>query len=190
MKPSIENPKVFISYAWSNEEYQNKVLSFATALMNDGVDVLFDKWSLKEGNDTYAFMEKSVVDEKVTNVLILLDPVYEEKANNRQGGVGTETQIISNEVYNKTDQTKFLPIVFERKENGDIPKPVYLKQTLHFDLTNDDTYTYCSNMAKTGINPKTLQYFMGHSDIGVTLNTYTHVKFEDAKEDLKRSKLI
>ena len=83
MKPSIENPKVFISYAWSNEEYQNKVLSFATALMNDGVDVLFDKWSLKEGNDTYAFMEKSVVDEKVTNVLILLDPVYEEKANNR-----------------------------------------------------------------------------------------------------------
>lgn len=140
MKPSIENPKVFISYAWSNEEYQNKVLSFATALMNDGVDVLFDKWSLKEGNDTYAFMEKSVVDEKVTNVLILLDPVYEEKANNRQGGVGTETQIISNEVYNKTDQTKFLPIVFERKENGDIPKPVYLKQTLHFDLTNDDTY--------------------------------------------------
>lgn len=43
MKPFIENPKVFISYAWSNEEYQNKVLSFATALMNDGVDVLFDK---------------------------------------------------------------------------------------------------------------------------------------------------
>ena len=45
-------------------------------------------------------------------------------------------------------------------------------------------------MAKTGINPKTLQYLMGHSDIGVTLNTYTHVKFEDAKDDLKRSKLI
>lgn len=51
-------------------------------------------------------------------------------------------------------------------------------------------HTYCSNMAKTGINPKTLQYLMGHSDIGVTLNTYTHVKFEDAKDDLKRSKLI
>lgn len=51
-------------------------------------------------------------------------------------------------------------------------------------------HTYCSNMAKTGINPKTLQYLIGHSDIGVTLNTYTHVKFEDAKEDLKRSKLI
>ena len=29
---------------------------------------------------------------------------------------------------------------------------------------------YCSNMAKSGINPKTLQYLMGHSDISVTVN--------------------
>ena len=27
-------------------------------------------------------------------------------------------------------------------------------------------HTYCSNMAKSGMNPKTLQYLMGHSDIG------------------------
>lgn len=45
-------------------------------------------------------------------------------------------------------------------------------------------YTYCSNMAKSGMNPKTLQYLMGHSDIGVTLNTYTHLGAEDAKEEL------
>ena len=37
-------------------------------------------------------------------------------------------------------------------------------------------HTYCSNMAKSGMNPKTLQYLMGHSDIGITLNTYTKVK--------------
>lgn len=30
-------------------------------------------------------------------------------------------------------------------------------------------HTYCSNMAKAGMNPKTLQYLMGHSDIGVTI---------------------
>ena len=47
-------------------------------------------------------------------------------------------------------------------------------------------HTYCSNMAKSGMNPKTLQYLMGHSDIGVTLNTYTHLGFDDAKEELKR----
>ena len=37
---------------------------------------------------------------------------------------------------------------------------------------------------KSGMNPKTLQYLMGHSDIGVTLNTYTHLGAEDAKEEL------
>ena len=47
-------------------------------------------------------------------------------------------------------------------------------------------HTFCSNMAKSGMNPKTLQYLMGHSDIGVTLNTYTHIGYEDAKEELKR----
>ena len=47
-------------------------------------------------------------------------------------------------------------------------------------------HTFCSNMAKSGINPKTLQYLMGHSDIGVTLNTYTHLGFEDAQAELKR----
>lgn len=47
-------------------------------------------------------------------------------------------------------------------------------------------HTYCSNMAKSGMNPKTLQYLMGHSDIGVTLNTYTHLGLEDAAAELKR----
>ena len=51
-------------------------------------------------------------------------------------------------------------------------------------------HTYCSNMAKSGMNPKTLQYLMGHSDISVTLNTYTHINYEDAVAEYKRLKLI
>ncbi len=47
-------------------------------------------------------------------------------------------------------------------------------------------HIFCSNMAKSGMNPKTLQYIMGHSDIGVTLNTYTHLSFEDAKDEMTR----
>lgn len=47
-------------------------------------------------------------------------------------------------------------------------------------------HTYCSNMAKSGMNPKTLQYLMGHSDISVTINVYTHIGFDDAEEELKR----
>lgn len=50
-------------------------------------------------------------------------------------------------------------------------------------------HTYCSNMAKSGMNPKTLQYLMGHSDISVTLNIYTHVKYEDAVVECKRLRI-
>lgn len=47
-------------------------------------------------------------------------------------------------------------------------------------------HTYCSNQAKAGMNPKTLQYLMGHSDISVTMNVYTHVGLDDAEEELMR----
>lgn len=47
-------------------------------------------------------------------------------------------------------------------------------------------HTFCSNMAKSGMSPKTLQYIMGHSDISVTLNTYTHLTFDDAKAEFDR----
>lgn len=47
-------------------------------------------------------------------------------------------------------------------------------------------HTYCSNMAKLGMNPKVLQYLMGHSDISITLNTYTHLKLEDATDELQK----
>ena len=47
-------------------------------------------------------------------------------------------------------------------------------------------HTFCTNMAKSGMNPKTLQYIMGHADISITLNTYTHVKFDDAKVEFDR----
>ena len=36
------------------------------------------------------------------------------------------------------------------------------------------------------MNPKTLQYLMGHSDIGVTMNVYTHLGLEDAAAEMAR----
>lgn len=39
-----------------------------------------------------------------------------------------------------------------------------------------------------GNKPKTLQYIMGHSDIAVTMNVYTHLGLDDAREELVRLK--
>ena len=48
-------------------------------------------------------------------------------------------------------------------------------------------HTYCSNVAKSRMNPKTLQYLMWHLDISVTMNVYTHIGFDDAEDELKRT---
>ena len=45
-------------------------------------------------------------------------------------------------------------------------------------------HTFCTNMANAGMTLKALQYLMGHSDAGVTLNIYTHSSYENAAEQL------
>lgn len=45
-------------------------------------------------------------------------------------------------------------------------------------------HTFCSKMARKGMNPAKLKYIMGHSDIEVTFNTYTHLGFDDVKADM------
>ena len=104
-------PKVFISYTWSNNDYIKKVTQFVNRLVGDGVDVLFDQYEMKPGKSLNNYMEKSVHDPSVTNVLILLNPDYKTKANSREGGTGIKTQIISSEVYQNLDNEKFKTLI-------------------------------------------------------------------------------
>lgn len=47
-------------------------------------------------------------------------------------------------------------------------------------------HTFCTNMARAGMDIKALQYLMGHSDAGVTLNVYAHTSYEHAEAQLKK----
>lgn len=133
-----KTPKVFISYAWQNSD---RVLELAERLMQNGVDVILDKWDLKEGHDKYAFMEQSVNNAEVDKVLIICDKFYTEKANAREGGVGDETVIISPELYGNVAQEKFIPIIFEVDENAKPYCPAYIRSRIYIDLsTEDDRY--------------------------------------------------
>ena len=62
-------PKIFISYAWGSGDL---VLELAQRLASHGVDVVVDKWDLKEGQDKYAFMERCVNDPEITKVLLFV----------------------------------------------------------------------------------------------------------------------
>lgn len=137
----IEKPKVFISYCWSNEDYISKVVDFAKRLRSNGIDVVLDQFQMKLGNDMNNFMEKCVKDPTITNVLILLSPDYKTKADTRTGGAGIETQIISGEVYSNVGNTKFIPILFEKRgEDTAACIPTYLKQRRWLDMSEDSNF--------------------------------------------------
>ena len=130
-------PKVFISYSWT---VGDKVLELAERLLANGVDVVLDKWDLKEGQDKYTFMEQAVNNAKITRVLIICDRSYAQKANDRTGGVGDETVIISSEVYGNVKQEKFIPIIFEKDENERAYLPTYINSRIYIDLSNENNY--------------------------------------------------
>ena len=51
-------------------------------------------------------------------------------------------------------------------------------------------HTFCTRMVMSGMNPKTLQYVMGHADITTTMNIYSHANLDDAKKEYDRLNLI
>lgn len=131
-------PKVFISYSWSSPGHQALVKQWAEQLVSDGVDVVLDIYELKEGHDKFAFMERMVTDASVTHVLVICDQAYSKKADARKAGVGTESQIISKEVYEKVEQSKFIPIVCEFDEKGEPFLPTFLKSRIWIDFSTPE----------------------------------------------------
>jgi hypothetical protein len=132
------HPKVFISYSWSSNVYQERIMKWAEELIADGVEVILDKYDLKEGHDKYAFMERMVTDPAVTHVLVFCDKTYSEKANARVAGVGTESQIISKEVYDKVEQSKFIPIFCEVSDCGDPYVPAFFNSRIGIDFSTPE----------------------------------------------------
>lgn len=132
-------PKVFLSYAWGEPTHQDRVLQLAEALQAEGVEVVIDRWDLQVGQDMTVFMERTVGDPAITHVLILMEPNYTRKANARTGGVGTETQLISPEVYQDPRQTRFVPLVFAQQE-GTPFVPYFLRTRLYFDFSTDPAW--------------------------------------------------
>src|SRR5690242_4127600 len=135
--PNEAPPKVFISYSWTSKEHQQYVIDLAARLANDRVHVVIDVWDLQAGQDKFVFMEKMVTDPTIQRVLIILDQKYKEKADERKAGVGSESQIISSELYGKAEQRKFIPIIATKDEQGNPYLPVYLKSRIYYDLSPD-----------------------------------------------------
>jgi hypothetical protein len=135
---TVGTPKAFTSYSRTTPEHTEWVRKLVDRLRGDSVDITLDVYRLKEGHDKYVFMEQMVTDPEVSKILVICDKRYAEKANAREGGVGTESIIISREVYEKVDQEKFIPIVTEFDEEGEAYLPAFLKGRMYIDLSSDE----------------------------------------------------
>jgi len=64
------------------------------------------------------------------------------------------------------------------KSHPDIPLPSITPHVFR--------HTFCTNMANAGMDISSLQYLMGHSNVNITLDVYTHSNFERAAEQMGR----
>lgn len=133
-------PKFFVSYSWSNPDIADKVLEIATHLRENGVDAILDKWDLDTGQDKIYYMEQMVRDPNVKKVGMFCDKTYADKANSREGGAGIEGQIISKEIYDDVEQTKFAAIIMGRDENGKAFVPIFCSPRMYIDLSDPEKY--------------------------------------------------
>ncbi len=122
---ATKNPKLFISYAWTDDKHKQWVKGLAKRLRDSGVKPEFDEWGLRIGHDINAYMEGMVTDPTITKVIMVVDKNYAKKADDREGGVGTEASIIAKEINKDKEQKKFAAIALEKDAKGNLIFPVY-----------------------------------------------------------------
>ncbi len=131
-----DSPKVFISYSWEDDDHKDWVRSLADRLISDGIETTLDQYDLSLGDRLPQFMEQSIA--CADYVLIICTPSYKTKSDSRTGGVGYEGHIISNELFSKHNERKFIPII--RKGPASTAIPNCLAGKMWIDLTESNHY--------------------------------------------------
>jgi hypothetical protein len=127
-------PTVFVSYSWDSPEHKKWVLRLAERLrVEGGVKVILDRWHLPLGGDRTLFMEQSIRDSDF--VLVVCTSTDSNKANNRDGGVGYEAMIITNQLAQQIRQNKFIPVL--RSGEWDSSLPIWIQSKIGLDLRGD-----------------------------------------------------
>lgn len=138
--PEKNPPKVFVSYAWSTPDFDQWVTRLASRLVENGVDVIYDKWDLKPGQDMYVFMEQMATSTDIDNIIVICDKNYKEKSDQRIGGVGTETQILSPRVYKEVSQERIIPVIAQLDDNNKPFIPTLIQNRIFIDLSSSEKY--------------------------------------------------
>jgi len=129
-------PKAFISYSHDSPEHKSWVLKLATDLRAIGVDVVLDQWDLSLGQDVSLFMQRGI--SEADRVVLVCSSKYVLRSEKGVGGAGFERLIVTTEVVQSIDTTKFIPIL---RGSDPVKKlPSFLGPRLYVDFENDKEY--------------------------------------------------
>jgi hypothetical protein len=109
--------KVFVTYAWENEEENDKVISFVNFLREKGFEASMD---LKESQESTAtnFNQMMIANlQQSDKVIVVLSEKYKDRADKGVGGAGFEFSMIMEDI--KTKVNKYIFVTFGKK---DLPK--------------------------------------------------------------------
>lgn len=109
--------KVFISYAWDDQPWAEKVLKFANSLRENGIDAIIDQYEENPPMGWPIWMENQI--ENSEYVLVVATETYMKKFRDLQEGKGVTWEISSiyQSLYDlKGHNDKFIPIVFEEAD--------------------------------------------------------------------------
>lgn len=126
--------QIFISYGWDNDEHKSWVHTLADRL-RPHLDVKIEIMQ-PFGSELNLFMEKMVAESD--RVLLILTPKYKKKADNRENGVGYESVLISDELFNDQNTIKFIPIIRQGTKKECYPR--YLGNRKGVLMTDDNAF--------------------------------------------------
>lgn len=130
----IDNPTVFLSYSWDDEEHKNWILSLATKLIENGVNVLLDRYELGPGKNMLHFMDNAI--KQADKVVMIFTPNYKLKADKREGGVGYEYSILNVDLYKTiASNSKYIPVLKEGTVENSIPD--FIQQFIAIHMTDN-----------------------------------------------------
>lgn len=129
-------PRVFFSYSHDSEIHKNWVLSLATRLVANGVNVILDQWDLTLGSDLPRFMEVGLT--TADRVVVVCTEPYVDKANAGEGGVGYEKMILTAQLMKTITSDRVIPAI--RANTYVTPTPIFLASRVYVDFRDDLLY--------------------------------------------------
>lgn len=123
-------PKVFVSYSHDDQEHKDWVLTLATRLVANGVDMVLDQWDLTLGGDLPRFMESGLTE--ADRVLAICTSTYVVKANAGKGGVGYEKMILTAQVMQDVTADRIIPVI--RRNDAQTLVPTFLGSRVYIDF--------------------------------------------------------